>query len=609
MYNWHSYLKKIVISVALLSNIHAFADEDIVKQNAQTYLKKYETYLYWTLRLPDDAKTDFIQFIEPTTPLTQKLREKWLYHLAKRHDWTNFTLYYRTTDNTGLRCFAQIAQYQLGHRQEAIQNTLPLWLSLTTQQSETCHSLFTLLQHDHAFTQAQMEQRIALALTQNQSAIAQEILTKMAPQHAQEAKMLKAITHDPHQILLLQPGPLAGALYLYGLKLLVTRNLDAAKTIWQHSRTAALLNKDQAQQFLAHLALYKAIRNQPDAEEWFAKVQPEYCNPILQNWEIRYALMQKNWGKIAQITANVSLEHSDPFQLYWRARALGNLKQASAAQTIYQALANKRNYYGFLASHALHQALNFEFEPTSHDQSVLAIYKPITDQIAEYYRNNQLYLAAHSLNEFSMELPKAEKSALIYWVAHHLHWHGKAIYLSTQDDVLKNQLHLRFPLTYQQPIQKLANQYQISPALIYATIRQESTFLENIKSEAGAYGLMQILPRTAKSIAKHAKISYSDSKELFSPEKNIHIGVAYLNTLHKQFKAHPLLMMAAYNAGPKQVRRWLKNNESTETDIWIETLPWQETRDYLKNVISFYAVYQYRMQEKPNLTPFLQPLG
>lgn len=120
---------------------------------------------------------------------------------------------------------------------------------------------------------------------------------------------------------------------------------------------------------------------------------------------------------------------------------------------------------------------------------------------------------------------------------------------------------------------------------------------------------MQILPSTAKSIAKHAKIPYSDAKQLFLPEKNLHIGVAYLNTLHQQFKAHPLLMMAAYNAGPKQVRRWAKNSDAAEIDIWVETLPWQETRDYLKNVISFYAVYQYRMQEKPNLTPFLQPFA
>ena len=518
-------------------------------------------------------------------------------------------LHYRTTDNTGLRCYALIARYQLGKHAEVIQDTLPLWLSLTTQQSETCHSLFTLLQHDHAFSPAQIEQRIAMALAQDQSAIAQELLIHMGPQHAKTLKMLKAITHDPHQILQLQPGPLTGALYLYGLKLLVTRNRDAATTIWQHSRTATLLNPEQAQQFLAHLALYKAIRNQKDAEAWFAKVRPEYSTPALQDWEIRYALLQKNWRKIAQITAKTSVENGQPFQLYWRARALHHLNQSNTAQTIYRALATRRNYYGFLASHMLHQDLNFEFEPTPHDQSVLAIYKPITDQISEYYQNKQWYLAAHTLSEFSLELPKPEKSALIYWVAHHLHWHGRAIYLSSQGEVLKNQLVLRFPLTYRQSIQKLASQYQISPALIYATVRQESSFLENIKSNAGAYGLMQILPSTAKSIAKHAKIPYSDAKQLFLPEKNLHIGVAYLNTLHQQFKAHPLLMMAAYNAGPKQVRRWAKNSDAAEIDIWVETLPWQETRDYLKNVISFYAVYQYRMQEKPNLTPFLQPFA
>jgi soluble lytic murein transglycosylase len=118
---------------------------------------------------------------------------------------------------------------------------------------------------------------------------------------------------------------------------------------------------------------------------------------------------------------------------------------------------------------------------------------------------------------------------------------------------------------------------------------------------------MQILPRTAKTIAKQEKIPYFDAKELFHPEKNLQIGVAYINTLHHQFKAHPVLIMAAYNAGPKQVRHWVTRHSPKEMDVWIETLPWQETRNYLKNVISFYAVYQYRMQQKPNLSSFFQP--
>jgi soluble lytic murein transglycosylase len=570
------------------------------------YLTKYMTYLFWVQHLPEAPKPEFVQFIEPQTPLTQKLREKWLYLLAERQDWTNFNTYYRTTDNIGLRCYAQMAHYQLGQKQEATQEALAIWILPESQASSSCQHVFTYLQQQSAFSTPQLEQKIAATLAESHYHSAFELLHKLGPSYSQYVPVLTKITQNPTQILSLKPGPVSSGLYLYGLKLMVTRKMDAAITLWQNPATRHILNLKQNQQFLAHLALYKAMRNQTDTEEWLTKVQPAYWTPTLRDWAIRYALLQKNWQQIIQITA-AEPTPTDPFQIYWRARALEKLGHQSEAQSLYRNLANKRHYYGFLASIALHQAFHFESEPTSQDPSILLPYKPILEQIADYHRHNQEYLAAHTLNEFSLELSKTEKSALVYWVATHLQWPGKAIYLSTADEELNNQLMLRFPLTYQTHINKLAQQYHISSALIYATIRQESTFLEDIKSEAGAYGLMQIMPRTAQTIAKQAKISYANPKELYHPEKNLHIGVAYLNTLHHQFKAHPVLIMAAYNAGPKQVRHWVMHHPPRDIDIWIETLPWQETRNYLKNVMAFYAVYQYRMHQKPNLSPFLHP--
>ena len=118
---------------------------------------------------------------------------------------------------------------------------------------------------------------------------------------------------------------------------------------------------------------------------------------------------------------------------------------------------------------------------------------------------------------------------------------------------------------------------------------------------------MQIMPATALTVAKSKKINYLDKKQLFSSQKNIIIGAAYLQQLAKRFDKHPILMAAAYNAGPKQVSYWLKNHPPKDIDIWVETLPWPETRNYLKNIIAFYAVYQYRMQERPDLTVFMKP--
>ena len=117
---------------------------------------------------------------------------------------------------------------------------------------------------------------------------------------------------------------------------------------------------------------------------------------------------------------------------------------------------------------------------------------------------------------------------------------------------------------------------------------------------------MQLMPATAKEISKAEHIAYTNKKQLFSSQTNIKIGVAYLKQLSKRFHQHPILMAAAYNAGPKQVTFWLKNHTPKEMDIWIETLPWTETRNYLKNIIAFYAVYQYRLQAKEDPMSFMQ---
>ena len=108
---------------------------------------------------------------------------------------------------------------------------------------------------------------------------------------------------------------------------------------------------------------------------------------------------------------------------------------------------------------------------------------------------------------------------------------------------------------------------------------------------------MQVMPNTATQVARRAHIPLSDAKQLFTPDKNVQVGTAYLAQLAQRFRNHPILMAAAYNAGPQQVQRWLSQGLGP-VDIWVETIPWLETRNYLKNVIAFYAIYEHRMHAK-----------
>ena len=599
-----SQLKTVCVHFLLLIVLSLFANLNVFAASEPAYLTKFQTYLAWCKNLPKTPDDQFLAFIDESTPLTKKLREKWLYQLAYNKDWATFTRYYRGSNDTNLQCYAQTALLNQGKHQEVLTNAKALWLS-GDSLPKACDALFNTLLSHNELDEHLIQKRITLALENNNLHLARYLLKQHKPPRLQDADILSKIYQKPIVITQLKPGNLHGDFYLYGLKRIAARNLDSAILLSETPHARSLMNEAQKQAFYAYVALYKAMRNLPDAPKWFAKVKPAYYNDLLLDWEIRYALNHRLWGTVKRLI-NQSKDKNEPGYTYWMARAQAALGEKESADKLYQSLALKRNYYGFLASMRLKKKPSFEYEKTLNNPSVLLPYKPITDQIQQLYLTHQTVEASRLLNDFVSELPKEEKSALAFWIGEHLHWHGKSIYLSNNEE-LNNQLSLRFPLAHRETVKQYANNYQIPPGFIYAIIRQESSFQEDIVSPAGANGLMQVMPATAKLVANRAKIPYTDKSQLFSSQKNIHIGTAYLQQLAQKFRQHPVLMAAAYNAGPRQANYWLKNHEPKEMDIWIETLPWRETRNYIKNVIAFYAVYQYRMKEKLSLDKFMQP--
>lgn len=570
----------------------------------QNYLEKFTIYSQWNQNLPKSPDSSFLAFIDDTTPLSGKLREKWLYQLAFNKDWMTFSQHYQPSRDISLQCYAQIARYQQGARQKAIQSAQKLWLN-GSSQPKSCDVLFAMLQKNNELDEQLITQRLILALDKQNLPLANHLLRQYKPARLKDIQVLMSIQQRPTRITELKPSLLHDEFYLYGLKRIVeSPNMDKAIDLWEQARTKRFLSTAQQQSFIAHVALYKAIRNQPDAPIWFAKLKPAFYNDELLGWQIRFALNYKQWPQVERLTLLLQ-DKDNPCWQYWLARAMWAQGQKDLAKPIYQNLAKTRSYYGFLASLKLRQNYSFDNERAVSNLKALLPYQPFTNQIKALYASKHTSQASRLLNDFVSELPKDDKSALAYWLDHDLQWHGKSVNLSNTDD-LNNQLSLRFPLAYRDTIIKNAKTYGIPQEMIYAIIRQESAFCDDALSTAGAEGLMQLMPATAKVISKREKIAYLDKKQLYSSQKNINIGSAYLQELAKRFHKHPILMIAAYNAGPKQVAYWLKNHPPKEIDIWIETLPWHETRNYLKNVIAFYAVYQYRMQEKADLAPFMK---
>jgi soluble lytic murein transglycosylase len=171
----------------------------------------------------------------------------------------------------------------------------------------------------------------------------------------------------------------------------------------------------------------------------------------------------------------------------------------------------------------------------------------------------------------------------------------------------KNDVPLRFPFAYQENILHHAKRHNVDPAWVFAVTRQESTFHTHSVSPVGARGLMQLMPTSASLLSKKHNIAYPSELSLHDPHVNVNLGSAYLKQLQNSMQDNVVLATASYNAGPSQIRKWLPNKK-LDADIWIETIPYLETREYVKNVISLTSIYRHRLGQPPAFAKLMQPI-
>jgi soluble lytic murein transglycosylase len=127
-------------------------------------------------------------------------------------------------------------------------------------------------------------------------------------------------------------------------------------------------------------------------------------------------------------------------------------------------------------------------------------------------------------------------------------------------------------------------------------LRQESAFVSDARSEAGALGLMQLMPNTGRLTGRRINLRVPNNNAILNPETNVKLGASYLRAVLDVNGGHEVLATASYNAGPNRVREWLPDSASLDADVWVDTVPYNETRNYIKNVMAFTAVYAYRLE-------------
>lgn len=606
----------LVTSVAKASLAHdrnlflqaqkALANNNITLfQTLSNQLRNYPLYPYlvygYLMQNFSKASNDQISLFlrdYANTPLADKVRTAWITQLALQKNWTGLLAIYKPTANTNLECFYLQALTETGKTREAFSLAPKLWLR-GRSQPDACNAVFTLWRKQGGLTSDLIWQRINLAIEKKNDAFAKTLSLLLDNTQQQQVERWIKIREKPELILqnnLLKPlNSHTRLILLDAISRWAQKNpQQLAKAFDEIQKNYALSSFDQ-QMIIREIGIGLARKNDPDASRWLDKVQKENQNYLSIAWQIRNALGQQKWEKAnAAIAALKESERHSPEWLFWQARVLANLGKSGEALQIYQRLAQEVNYYGFLASEQLHQPyrpLNKTIAASKESLDLIANNAAV-QRSKEWSELNNLENARSEWNFAITHMPPSLVPIAARY-AYESGWYDRAI-VALAKAKIKNAIALRYPLAYQDLIVSLAQQLPLEPAWIFAILRQESIFMTDAKSSVGAIGLMQLMPQTAKPLAKTLHLP---SDNLFNPDVNIRLGSLYLKNLAKAYNGNIIQATAAYNAGPGNVKKWLGFYQNVPQDIWIELIPFQETRDYVKSVLLGRAIYQERLRK------------
>jgi soluble lytic murein transglycosylase len=535
----------------------------------------------------------------PDSPLPNRLLRAWLGHLGKHKQWQLLLDNYQPqVANTSLQCLQLWALQQTGSRQETSNQVARLWTQGNSQPI-ACDPLFAGWLKSTAFTEQHAWERFWLALDKNNPSLAKYSSTFLnQPRWQKTAKQALQLHLKPEQLALINIDPdIAGYQQLLHNSLSRLGRHDPALALLQLQRFNAtlVLDPQERQQLQRYLGL-RLLRNYPESLEALSnQINPNQSDTILLEWQLRNLLLRKEWQTIDALIEKLP----DPERLssrwrYWKARSLEAQPQADAQQratALYTTLADERSFYGFLAADNLGIEYNLNNHTTLPDKPYLRALSQSAPMLRarELLYHQQRHDARREWRQATRDF-SPQQLLQAAQLAQQWGWYEQgirsAINARKWDDLL-----LRFPLVYGTQISQSAQSNSIDRSWIMATARQESAFTPDARSPAGALGLMQLMPQTAKATAKKAKISYRGPQQLTVPALNIKLGSHYLGRLSRRYANHRVLASAAYNAGPSRVNRWLRQRKDLPIDLWIETIPFDETRNYVQNVLSFSLIY------------------
>ncbi|TMM45219.1 transglycosylase SLT domain-containing protein [Colwellia ponticola] len=529
------------------------------------------------------------------TPLDWPLRKAWLTFLAKKKHSALFLEYYQSTSNTILTCQQLTFSLQVGEPASVVlPQVSKLWL-VGKSLDKVCDPLIQQWQQAGYITDEIIWQRIVLAADGGQHTLI-PYLTNLLPKDQQYlGRLWHQVRRDPATVTkhakFINKSVKEQQIYTYGIKRLIWRAPNQALASYEKIQQVFNFSIAQQQQITEKFAVALTSKNHPKARYWMAKLEPINVGRNILQWQLIEVLKQQNWQAVLTELALMPANYKTELQWqYWYARALIETNQLTDGYNVMSDLANKRHYYGFLAASYLDTPVSLQDKPlaiTNREKNDILLY-PSAKRAFELYYLGRYIEARREWRYWLKQLNDREKLVAAK-LANENGWFDRAIFTLSQVGYL-NDVDLRFPKAFDTKINQHAKKQAINPAWAFAIARRESSFMTDARSPVGAKGLMQLMPNTAKQL-KRGSVS---RKYLYNAENNIKLGTRYLRKLLDKNKGNQVLATASYNAGPYRVKSWLKNSKAMPADIWIETIPFKETRNYVKSVLAYQEIYQHK---------------
>lgn len=575
-------------------------------------LAPYLEYWRLALRLPEAPDQEVATFLARNAGsyVADRLRGDWLKELGRRGEWERFEreLGALVQDDLEIRCYAWRARLARGDA-SAAEEAREIW-GEPRELPEGCNALAEQLLRAGLADRELVWRRARLLLENSQLNAARRAFAWLPAGEAPDERTFSLAATAPQRLIAHSPRDLdtrraSREMALFALSRLARNAPEAAAAALagEFGRRLPEADRRHAWGALAYLA---ARRLHPQALAWYRLADDAALSDDQLAWKARAALRALDWQAVRDAVDAMSGEtRREPVWSYWYGRALGAQGRADGARAYYSRHAGEPHFYGILAAEELGYipAPPEPFHSATDEEVAAAARNPGLVRALALYR---LGLRAEATREwaFTVRAMPDEELLAAAELARRNEIYDRAIN-TAERTVHRHNFRLRYLAPFAETFRAHAREHGLDEAWLLGLVRQESRFIADARSSAGAQGLMQLMPATAKWVARRIGLNGYHPARVNEPATNIALGTRYLKLVLDDL-GHPVLALAAYNAGPARARRW-RDATPLEGAIYAETIPFKETRDYVKKVMA--NTMYYAQLSGANVVPLRQRLG